>query len=137
MNFKILFFLFTIVGISCGKIQLDGMTFYTVQGKISDSFNQGKANVGLDIYVEKTFGTFLNANSTDRAITASSKTDQNGNFKITFPKSNGEVYLLLQNGYGVIDSIAINSGNSHLIKLDMEKLNNNLLEINTIKIKGL
>ncbi len=137
MKHKIIFFLLALTCISCRKIQLDGMTFYTVQGKISDSFNQGKASVGLDIYVEKPFATFLNANSTDRAITASSKTDQNGNFKITFPKSDGEVYLLLQNGYGVIDSIAINSGNSQLIKLDLEKLNNNLLEINTIKIKGL
>lgn len=138
MNNKILFLLFAFAFISCGKIQLDGMNFYTVKGKIIDVNSQTKPNIDLDVYVRKGDGGYSIVGQTFfETVIASSKTNQNGDFKITFPKSDGEVYLLLPLGYGVVDSIAISSRDSNLVKLKMNDFNDSLLDIKTIKIKGL
>ena len=121
--------------VGCKKIQLKGMTFYTVTGKITDANNKAKMDLALNIYVEKEIQTFAGS-SLDRVITASGKTDVDGNFKITYPKSDNDCYLMLQDGYQVIDSVLINSYTSNLVKLDNDKFNDYLLNIKTVKVSN-
>lgn len=132
--YKIIVLLVAIVCSSCKKISLDGMTFYTVKGKITDANNKAKANLALNIYTRKTYGVYMGPDKEAEVITANGETDSEGNFKITFPKSDADCYLMLENGYQVIDSVKINSYNSNLVKLENNQFNYYLLDVKTVKI---
>jgi hypothetical protein len=131
-NLLLLFLLF--LSISCEHLEFYGDTFYTVKGKITDANDLPISNLNLQVYAAKTVFSLNEYGQTeDQAVLAYGKTNQNGNFQITFPKSNSENFLLLQDGYKIIDSMHTNSHELNAAKLDLNKMYDYVFDLQSIK----
>jgi hypothetical protein len=130
---RIWLFLFPLFFLSCESLDFYGDTFYTVKGKIIDENDQSIPNFDLTIYTSKNnYGLYLYGNF-EEIISGSGKTNQNGEFIITFPKSNGSNFLILEDGYQIIDSVNAKAENSNMARLQINNFKDYLLDLKTIK----
>lgn len=128
-------FFLPLVFISCENLDFYGDTFYSVKGKITDENDQIIPNFDLSIYTDKdSLSSYPKNYFADGIISGTGKTDENGEFLITFPKSNGYNFLVIENDYQIIDSINSGAYNINLAKLDIIKFRDFLLDIKTLKI---
>lgn len=134
MNNKILLLFIALFFLGCGKLQFDGMAFLTVKGRLTDANNTSIPNITLQVYNTKETTRGFSGRGTDEAICATGVTDSNGDFKINYPKSNGDVYLQLPYGLQMIDSVKVNSNYNYLVYLQPNKFNNALIDLQTLKI---
>lgn len=134
MNNKILLLFIALFFLGCGKLQFDGMTFLTVKGRLTDANNTSISNITLEVFNTKEFSLGFGGRGTDEAICATGVTDSNGNFKINYPKSNGDVYLQLPYGLQMIDSVKVNSYYNYLVYLQPNKFHDALIDLQTLKI---
>jgi hypothetical protein len=134
MKPKILYLLFALLCLGCGKLQFDGMAFFTVKGRLADVNNKSLPNITLQVYNIKETTRGFSGRGTDEAICATGISDSNGNFKITYPKSNGDVYLQLPYGLQMADSVTVNSYYNYLVYLEPSKFNDALIDLQTLKI---
>jgi hypothetical protein len=123
--------------VSCEHLEFYGDTFFTIKGKLIDANNLPVSNLNLRIYAEKTVSfPSENGKTTNAVVSGTGKTDANGNFLITYPKSNGQNYLLLEDGYVIIDSVTKKSFQTNLAKINTAKINDFLFDFRTIKINA-
>lgn len=121
------FFLFLLIG--CVKLELDGNTFYTISGRITDTTNRAMKNFQVAILNEGPNYGYWGAGG--HAISALGYTDVDGNFKLTFPSNNGSFYLQLEANYYGTDSI---NGFTSLFTLSPNQFQNYFCKLKTIKV---
>jgi hypothetical protein len=132
---KLLLLILLFLSISCESLEFYGDTFYTVKGKITDANDQPISNLNLQVYATKNvFALNEYGQAEDEAVLAYGKTNQNGNFQITFPKSNAVNFLLIDDGYQIIDSIQIKSYELNAAKLDINKMYDYMFDLQNIKV---
>lgn len=128
-------FLFPLFFLSCESLDFYGDTFYTVKGKITDENDKSIPNFDLLVYTDyNSYANYPKDYFTDGIVSGTAKTDENGDFLITFPKSNGFNFLVLENDYQIIDSVNAGASNTNMARLQIVKFRGYLLDLNTIKI---
>lgn len=128
-------FIFPLLFLSCDTLDFYGDAFYSVKGRIIDENDQSIPDLNIKVYTSgNKFGFNLYSVADYGIVSGSGKTDGNGEFLITFPKSNGHNFLLLDEGYQIIDSINTGSYNPNLAKLEIDQFKDYLLDIKTVKI---
>ena len=117
-------------------LKFDGNTFYTIKGRITDTTN--RAMPGFDVLILNRGPSFnIYGGYNGDAISAVGKTDIDGNFKLTFPSSNGKCYLELQDGFVILNTIANANypyNYSVDVRLDTSSFKNYFYNLNTIKV---
>ena len=122
---------------SCTKLEFFGDTFYTVQGKIIDVNNNPIPNFDLKVLGSIDALNFSPQGGTFAAdaVAATSVTDANGFFRLTFPKSNGTFFLEMKQDFVIKDSVTTNSQNKNLARIKIEKMRDFLLDFQNIKVQ--
>ena len=135
---KIIFLVAILFAVSCTQLEFYGDTFYTVQGKIVDANNNPISNFDLKVFgTKEIYVSPISGASEVEAVAAISKTDQNGFFRITFPKNNGFFVLQMQKDYIVKDSAnSIYSLQRDLATIKIDKIRDYLYDFQSIKVLG-
>ncbi len=130
-----LIWLTLLLGMGCGKIHFYGDTFYTVAGKITDSVNQPISSLNIKLLNTKSVASLSETGpSYNELLSATGVTDNNGNFKITFPGSDGAYNILLPSGYAVVDSVKKRAFNSDRVRIADSSFSQYFANIQTIKV---
>lgn len=140
---RVLFFVMAAIIFSgcIKKLEIYGNTFWTVKGQIVDTTNKPLSGVKVSILTTSYYriSPYGGANLGGSAISNTKITDNDGNFQMTFPGSNGEFHLLLH------DSCRYNQffrtypwgsrlDNDTMMLLDSSMFNNYFADLKTVKI---
>ncbi|MBW4360229.1 carboxypeptidase-like regulatory domain-containing protein [Flavobacterium taihuense] len=131
---KQLLLILLFLSISCEPLEFYGDTFYTVKGKITDANDKPVSNLNLKVYARIIIYDNSLGKDEDEVVMAYGKTNQNGDFQITFPKSNTVNFLLIDNDYKIIDSIQTKSYELNAAKLDFNKMYDYTFDLQSIKV---
>ncbi|MGK6351999.1 hypothetical protein [Parapedobacter sp. DT-150] len=123
---------FLLMFASCEKLEFYGDTFYTVTGKITGEGGRAILLAPLQLYATKAYTAGI-WDGTRRQLTATGKTGLDGTFQITFPKSNGQHYLLME-GYQVVDSLGGFSECPSCIQVDVSNAIDYVIDVDLIHV---
>ncbi len=130
---QIFIFLMLIFLINSCYIQLNGNSFYTVQGKLLDTLNHPIENHLLQVITSQ--GDLFTPH--ENVLLNEVKTGKNGVFQMNFPGSSGMTYLTFEDRYFKYDSISDTGhhyGYTETIYLEPNNYNN-LYDLGVIHIK--
>ena len=133
---KNILILLTIFCFGCNKLEFYGDTFYTVTGKIVDQNNNPVPNFKVRVEVSKyEFSGSLYGDTEIKKIIGSGITDTNGNFQFSFPNSNGQNFIVLEEGFTVLESSTPIKFENNFSSIEMPILNEFVYNLKIIKIK--
>ncbi len=133
---KYLLYLIILLFIGCGKIEFDGETFYTVKGILKNTSNEGVPNINLSLYNLRSYSPLsILGNFQENVISAKTISDKDGNFKLVFPKSNGQMYLQLPDSIMIINSLTGISTNTNKLFINETEFKSFLYDIKIVKVK--
>ena len=133
---KYILIFIAIICFGCNKLEFYGDTFYTVTGKIVDQNNNPVPNFKVRVEVSKyEFSGSLYGDTEIKKIIGSGITDTNGNFKFSFPNSNGQNFIVLEEGFTVLESSTPIKFENNFSSIEMPILNEFVYNLKIIKIK--
>ena len=133
---KNILILLTIFCFGCNKLEFYGDTFYTVTGKIVDQNNNPVPNFKVRVEVSKyEFSGSPYGDTEIKKIIGSGITDTNGNFQFSFPNSNGQNFIVLEEGFTVLESSTPSKFENNFSSIEMPILNEFVYNLKIIKIK--